>query len=101
LKNELKGRTVLILIEIAYRYPDTTDQVNLYKILNIPRSTFSTDINKLIELQYIKSMINKGNFQDLRFKNYAITQKGFNFLRMLKEMLKISLNKENQLISSH
>jgi parallel beta-helix repeat protein len=99
LKDELKGRTVLILIEIAYRYPDTTDQVNLYKILNIPRSTFSSDINKLIELQFIKSMLNDGNFQDLRFKNYTITQKGYNFLRLLKEMLKISLNKKNQIIS--
>ncbi|MFX0183644.1 MAG: hypothetical protein ACFE95_11230 [Candidatus Hodarchaeota archaeon] len=93
LRIEIKGRTVLTLIEIAYQDPSETNPVKLAKSLNIPVSTLSKEIKKLIELQYVESFISSQVIQDGRFRNFKITSKGFSFLSILNNALRITINR--------
>ncbi|MHA2170338.1 MAG: NosD domain-containing protein [Candidatus Kariarchaeaceae archaeon] len=94
LKTELKGRTVLTLIEIAYQYPDENNPVKLAKILEVPQSTLSNDLKKLIRLNYLDFFISPRILQDGRYRNYLITPKGVSFLKVLKESLELAIRRQ-------
>ena len=87
LKSELRGRTILILIELAYQFPNHSHVTAISKALEIPQATVSFEIKKLITLQYIEQNLNITNLQDTRFKYYSLTSKGTLFLHLLKESL--------------
>ncbi|MHA2227084.1 MAG: right-handed parallel beta-helix repeat-containing protein [Candidatus Hodarchaeales archaeon] len=89
----LKGRTILTLIEIAYQDPSETNLVKLAKSLDIPVSTLSKEIKRLNELKYVESFASSKVLHDARFKNYIITPKGFKFLFILKEALRITITR--------
>jgi len=89
LKNEMKGRTVLTLIEIACQYPNETNPTNLSRILNIPPSTLSEDIKRLIKFEYIDHHAEIS--RDARYRIYSITPKGYRFLYTMKSALEISI----------
>ncbi len=93
LRSEMKGRTVLTLIEIAYQNPDETNPNKLAKSLNIPISTLSKEIKKLSELNYVESYVSAQVLQDGRYRNFKITSKGFSFLNILNTTLKITIEK--------
>ncbi|MHA2227437.1 MAG: NosD domain-containing protein [Candidatus Hodarchaeales archaeon] len=93
LTSNMKGRTVLVLIEIAYHYPEETHPARLADTLNIPSSTFSREINRLIELDYVEPYISPQVLQDGRFRNYRVTPKGVAFLDTLKEALALSIDR--------
>ncbi|MFX0014716.1 MAG: hypothetical protein ACFFB2_06200 [Promethearchaeota archaeon] len=99
LRSELKGRTVLTLIEIAYQNPRETNPTKLAQSLQIPAPTLTREIKKLIDLQYVETYVSAQVIQDARFRNFSITPKGFLFLSTLKEALQITITrlKEKQL----
>ena len=89
----LKGRMVLTLIEIAHNYPYEINHAILCKKLNIPPSTLSNQIKKLIELDYLESSLSIITLRDARYRNYSITMKGISFLRLLRETLDLSIQR--------
>ena len=93
LRTQMKGRTVLTLIEIAYQEPSETNPAKLSKSLGIPPSTLSKEIKKLRTLGYINSHISDQVLNDGRFRNFAITPKGVDFLSILKVALKITIDR--------
>ncbi len=86
---EMKGRTVLTLIEIACQYPHETNPTRLSRILKIPPSTLSADIKRLIKLQYIEHHVEIS--RDARYRVYSVTIKGYRFLYTMKSALEISI----------
>ncbi len=93
LRSEIKGRTVLTLIEIAYQDPRDTNPAKLAKSLNIPLSTLSKEIKKLKRLDYVDTHISSQVVKDARYRNFKITLKGFKFLSILNSALKLTLNR--------
>jgi DNA-binding MarR family transcriptional regulator len=93
LKSGMKARTVLTLIEIAFQYADETHPMYLSRILDIPPSTLSAELQKLTELNYIEFHVSAKTLQDGRFRNYTITPKGVSFLRILKGALELSIRR--------
>ncbi|MFX1252152.1 MAG: hypothetical protein ACFFCZ_11150 [Promethearchaeota archaeon] len=93
LQQDIKGRTVLTLIEIAYLDPSETNPAKLAKSLNIPPSTLSKEIKKLVDLEYVETYISAQVLQDARFRNFKITPKGFTFLSILDNALKITIGR--------
>ncbi|MFX0170419.1 MAG: hypothetical protein ACFE9L_00710 [Candidatus Hodarchaeota archaeon] len=93
LKSGMKARTVLTLIEIAFQYADETHPMYLSRILDIPPSTLSAELQKLIELNYIEFHVSAKTLQDGHFRNYTITPKGVSFLRILKGALELSIRR--------
>ncbi len=93
LRVEIKGRTVLTLIEIAYQDPSETNPIKLAKSLNIPPSTLSKEIKKLVDLQYVESYVSTQVIQDGRYRNFKITTKGFSFLSILNNALRVTINR--------
>jgi DNA-binding MarR family transcriptional regulator len=85
---------VLVLIEIAYNDPETTNPAYLSKILNIPPSTLTNEIKKLQKMNYIEPFISKRVLEDPRYKNYIVSDKGFRFLTLLKETIKFTLERD-------
>jgi DNA-binding MarR family transcriptional regulator len=100
LRSEIRGRTVLTLIEIAYQDPSDTNPARLARSLNIPLSTLSKEIKKLKRLHYVDTYISSQVVQDARYRNFKITFKGFKFLSILNSALKMTINrvKRNGLI---
>ncbi|MFW9924108.1 MAG: hypothetical protein ACFFDW_12550 [Candidatus Thorarchaeota archaeon] len=93
LKSEIKGRTVMVLIEIAYQNPSETNPIKIAEGIGIPSSTLSKEIKKLISLNYIEYHISNQVLQDARYRNFKITKKGFEFLNILNAILKDTLQK--------
>ncbi|MFX0050151.1 MAG: right-handed parallel beta-helix repeat-containing protein [Candidatus Hermodarchaeota archaeon] len=93
LKSGMKARTVLTLIEIAFQYADETHPMYLSRILDIPPSTLSAELQKLTELNYIEFHVSPKTLQDGRFRNYTITPKGVSFLHILKGALELSIRR--------
>ncbi|MFX1424643.1 MAG: right-handed parallel beta-helix repeat-containing protein [Promethearchaeota archaeon] len=89
----LKGRTILTLIEIAYQDPSETNLVKLAQSLDVPLSTLSKEIKRLNDLKYVETFVSPKVLYDARFKNYIITPKGFKFLFILKEALRITISR--------
>ena len=96
----LQGRMILTLIEIALQYPDETNHASLCKTLDIPPSTLSNQIKKLILLDYLESSNTPRLLYDARYKNFRITLKGISFLQMLKDVLDSSIRKFEDLTFS-
>jgi parallel beta-helix repeat protein len=93
LQEGLKGRTVLTLIEIAYQGPDETNPVKLANTLNIPSSTLSNEIKRLIDLNYLETYVSLQAVKDARYRNYKLTPKGVEFLYILKDALELSIRR--------
>ncbi|MFX1506644.1 MAG: right-handed parallel beta-helix repeat-containing protein [Promethearchaeota archaeon] len=89
----LKGRTILTLIEIAYQDPSETNLVKLAQSLDVPVSTLSKEIKRLNELKYVETFVSAKVLRDARYRNYIITSKGFKFLFILKEALRITISR--------
>ncbi|MHA2339099.1 MAG: WD40 repeat domain-containing protein [Candidatus Hodarchaeales archaeon] len=93
LKSELRGRSILILIELAYKYPEQAHVLSIAEGLKIPRSTISFEIKKLVFLQYIRQVQDLNSLQDTRYKFYSLTPKGIIFLNLLKESLSLNIHR--------
>jgi parallel beta-helix repeat protein len=91
LRSGLKWRTILTLIEIAFQDPEETNPAKLAQSLNIPRSSLSNEIRRLIKLEYVESIATPKVLRDARFRSYKITVKGFKILYVLKETFKIAI----------
>jgi parallel beta-helix repeat protein len=89
----MKGRTALVLIEMAYQDLLETNPTKISQSLNIPPTTVSDEIKRLITLDFIESDVQPSLIQDARFKYYKITSKGFIFLSSLKRALELSINR--------
>ena len=93
LRSEIKGRTILTLIEIAYQNPKDTNPAKIAKSLNIPPSTLSKEIKKLKDLDYLQTHISRQVVEDARFRNFEITTKGFHFLSLFNTALKVTISR--------
>ncbi|MFX0208988.1 MAG: NosD domain-containing protein, partial [Candidatus Hodarchaeota archaeon] len=93
LRSRIKWRTVLTLIEIAYQDPSETNVINLAKSMDIPTSTLSKEIKRLINLHYIEFFVTAKVLQDARYRTYVITPKGFKLLYILKEAFKLAITR--------
>ncbi|MHA1990892.1 MAG: ABC transporter substrate-binding protein [Candidatus Hodarchaeales archaeon] len=89
----LKGRSVLVLIEIAYQYPSDTNPTNIANALNISPTTLSGELKRLEKLDYIKTHVSRKVLSDSRYKNFVPTEKGIQFLQFLKIGIKIAINR--------
>lgn len=93
MKSSFKGKSVLILIEIAYQPITKSNTSYLAKILKIPQQTTSDEVKKLYDLKYLKPCVSKETLLDTRKKNYSLTEKGLIFLHLLKESLTTTITK--------
>jgi parallel beta-helix repeat protein len=93
LKSELKGRTVLTLIEIAFLYAEEANLTILAQNLDIPPSTLSDELRKLVKLNYLDFHVSPQVLHDGRFRHYIITSKGISFLKILKSALDLSIRR--------
>ena len=91
LKSGLRGKRLLILIEIAYLYPNNSYLSFISKNLELPNQTTSREIKQLKNMGYIEQDIAVDNLIDNRFKYFKLTTKGLIFLHLLKETLSISI----------
>lgn len=66
LQTEIKGKTTFILIEIAYQDPSRTNPSRLSKNLNIPLSSLSREIKKLVSLNYLETYLSNIVLEDTR-----------------------------------
>ena len=92
---KLGGSILLTLIEIGGKSPDKTNPTNLCQVLEVPISTLSTQIKKLINLEYLDSSISLKSLKDSRYKSYKITSKGILLLHLLREAIHYSLEQLN------
>ncbi|OLS24204.1 MAG: hypothetical protein HeimC3_21030 [Candidatus Heimdallarchaeota archaeon LC_3] len=92
LHSGLKMRTIMTLTEIAYQNPTETNLIEISKILNIPKSTMSDEMKKLIDFGYIEYFITTKVITDARYKTYIITSKGLKLLHMLKNVFQLTIN---------
>ena len=83
LKNNLNGRSILLLMELAIQGPKKSNLKFISNILNIPPSTMAKEIRKLMNLDYIKQNFYSEKFLDNRFKFYSLTKKGISFLQLM------------------
>ncbi|MHA2173329.1 MAG: hypothetical protein ACXABI_00745 [Candidatus Hodarchaeales archaeon] len=93
ISSKIKGKTIFTLIEIAYQDPKNTNPSNISKSLNIPPSSLSREIKKLISLKYLETYVSDIVIQDARIRNFKITPKGFYFLSQLNDALKMTINR--------
>jgi DNA-binding MarR family transcriptional regulator len=93
LQHNMKGRTVLTLIEMAYLGPHDTTLTKISKSLEIPLPTLSKEIKKLEIAGYVETYLTTQMLQDARFKNFTITKKGFELLLNLDTVLKIAIDR--------
>ena len=87
MKTSIKGRAVLILIEIAYQDLPNSNTSYIAKMMNIPVQTVNDEIKRLTNMNYLQLKISAITLIDTRKKNYALTHKGLVFLHLLKETL--------------
>lgn len=91
LQTKIRSNTIFTLIEIAYQDPTETNPTKLSKSLNVPPSTLSREIKKLISLNYLETHFSDVVMLDTRLKNFKITEKGFIFLMNLKNALNVTI----------
>ena len=93
LKSNFKGRTILMLIEIAFQPLPNSNTAFISKVLDIPNQTAYDEIKRLTHLEYIQPEVSRTTLLDNRKKNYALTHKGLVFLYLLKESLTTTITK--------
>ena len=91
MKSFIKGKTVLILTELAYQPLENSHSAFISEILSIPRQTVSDEIKRLTQQKYIQPAMNHKTLIDARFKYYTLTKKGILFLHLLKESIRVTL----------
>jgi DNA-binding MarR family transcriptional regulator len=91
LQTKIRNNTIFTLIEIAYQDPTETNPTKISKSLNIPPSTLSREIKKLVTLNYLETYLSDVVMLDTRLKNFKITEKGLIFLLNLKNALTITI----------
>ena len=96
LKSKLKGRTILTLIEIAFQYSEDANLTKLAQSLDIPASTLSDELKKLIKLNYLDFHVTPRVLHDGRYRHYIITAKGISFLKILKNALELSIRRAKE-----
>lgn len=96
LKTKLKGRTILTLIEIAFQYSEDANLTKLAQALDIPASTLSDELKKLIKLNYLDFHVTPQVLHDGRYRHYIITAKGISFLKILKSALELSIRRAKE-----
>ena len=94
-KTNLKGRTILILIELAYQPIKNSHQTYLSEKLNIPRQTVHDELIRLRDMGYIQLYNSFELLDDIRFKFYSLKKKGIIFLHILKETIAYSISHIN------
>ncbi|MHA2317747.1 MAG: hypothetical protein ACXAC6_08365 [Candidatus Hodarchaeales archaeon] len=90
---KIKGKTIFTLIEIAYQDPMETNPTNISRSLNIPPSSLSREIKRLISLNYLETHVSDIVLNDARYRNFRITPKGFYFLSHLNNALKMTIDR--------
>ena len=90
---KIKGKTIFTLIEIAYQDPNETNPSSISRSLNIPPSSISREIKRLISLNYLETHVSDIVLHDARFRNFKITPKGFYFLSQLNYALKMTIDR--------
>ena len=90
---KIKGKTIFTLIEIAYQDPMETNPTSISKSLNIPPSSLSREIKRLIKLNYLETHVSEIVLNDGRYRNFRITPKGFYFLSHLNDALKMTIDR--------
>jgi hypothetical protein len=95
IKSNIRGRTVLVIIEIAYLPFKNRNTSFIASKLELPRTTVYGEIKLLLKLEYIKHQVSLESLDDTRFKFYTLTEKGTIFLYLLKESINIALMKVN------
>ncbi|UCG04121.1 MAG: winged helix-turn-helix transcriptional regulator, partial [Candidatus Heimdallarchaeota archaeon] len=93
---KIRKNTIFTLIEIAYQDPTETNPTKISKSLNIPPSTLSREIKKLITLNYLETYLSDVVMLDTRLKNFRVTEKGVIFLMNLKDALNITIAHLNE-----
>jgi DNA-binding MarR family transcriptional regulator len=93
LQSGMKWRTILTLIEIAYQDPSDTNPRKIAENLDLPFPKVSREIKKLQELEYIEVFVSAQVMRDGRYRNFTITQKGYELLFTLKETLKVTITR--------
>ncbi|MHA2327042.1 MAG: right-handed parallel beta-helix repeat-containing protein [Candidatus Hodarchaeales archaeon] len=96
LKTKLKGRTILTLIEIAFQYSEDANLTKLAQALEIPVSTLSDELKKLVNLNYLDFHVTPHVLHDGRYRHYIITSKGISFLKILKSALELSIRRAKE-----
>ncbi len=96
LHTKIRNNTIFTLIEIAYQDPTETNPTKISKSLNIPPSTLSREIKKLITLNYLETYLSDVVMLDTRLKNFKVTEKGLIFLMNLKNALNITIAHLNE-----
>jgi hypothetical protein len=91
LKSTIRGRTVLVLIELAYQKLEQSHTSFIAVNLKLPFSTVASEIRVLTSLGYIENIISKETLSDARFKFYSLTEKGVLFLYLMKESITLTL----------
>jgi DNA-binding MarR family transcriptional regulator len=90
---KIKGKTIFTLIEIAYQDPNETNPSSISRSLNIPPSSISREIKRLISLNYLETHVSDIVLNDARYRNFRITPKGFYFLSHLNNALKMTIDR--------
>ena len=93
IETKIKGKTIFTLIEIAYQDPAETNPARISRSLNIPPSSLSREIKKLMSLNYLETHVSETVLQDARLRNFKITPKGYNFLSHLNDALKMTIDR--------
>jgi parallel beta-helix repeat protein len=91
MRSDIRGKSVMILTEIAYQPQGNSHSAFISEILSIPRQTTSDEIKRLLKLQYLQPVITSKTLLDARYKYYSITRKGILFLHLLKESIRVTL----------
>ena len=91
LNSDIRGRTVLILIELAFQDLESRFQGFLVKELKIPQQTIAFELKRLLDLDYIKIFNSTDTLVDTRIKYYELTHKGLLFLHILKDVISYTL----------
>ena len=93
IETKIRGKTIFTLIEIAYQDPTETNPARISKSLNIPPSSITREIKKLLELDYLETHVTESVIKDARIRNFKITSKGFTFLTYLNGALKMTIDR--------
>jgi parallel beta-helix repeat protein len=93
LQSEIKGRTILTLIEVAFLYAEEANLTILVRNLDVPRSTLSDELRMLVKLNYLEFHVSPQVLHDGRSRHYIITPKGISFLKLLKSALELSIRR--------